>query len=648
MVTYRAIAGVRIAAPLRLMQAMLLLQGLLLEGFVTAMPGWAGTIAVPLVPVGLAGGLSLGSGQTLEGDGTVLGSVTFGQGSTLSPGMFSGAPHLGLTTTLGKPVPVPEPSTLGLFGIGLGLLTVGRRRGNRGARAAVVACALALVAAFGSTGQAQSRFDFSPVTDPITQYLASRPAIPGAGLLIADFEGGVIHEQYWGTYDRHTVVPIASASKWLSAGVIMSLVDQGSLDLDRPVGQTLASFAGRPNGKADMTVRQMFSHTSGLPGQTQWESSSTVTLHEAAAGIGQFTLMRTTPGASFTYGGASMHVAGAVAEVVGGMGWADLFATRIAGPLGMTATDYLGVGTAANPRIAGGIRSSVGDIAAYLRMIGNQGLFAGQRILSAEAVQAMLSDQTGGAIATGVPGGVDTYRGYGMGAWIERLDGAGQPVEFSSPGVFGTTPWINVEHGYYGVFLVDSSLAGFDDFTDDVRDFTAARFAADRVSLFVPSGSLTQGQLGHEALSGERPVVKTGGGTVILDAANTHTGATAIEQGIMAITKATALSSSSRISLAGNTSLDVSGLSGGYLVANGQTLAGSGTVWGSVTFGAGSTLSPGASGASQLPAGDSFGQVPAIVVPEPAALGLLGAGLGCLRFWARRALEARPRGRAGR
>lgn len=554
---------------------------------------------------------------------------------------------MGLTTTLGKPVPVSEPGTLGLFGAGLGLLTVGLLRATRGSRAAVLVWTLVIVGAFASSGQAQSRFDFSPVTDPITQYLASRPAIPGAGLLIADFDGDVIHEQYWGTYDRHTVVPIASASKWLSAGVIMSLVDQGRLDLDRPVGQTLGSFAGRPGGKADMTVRQMFSHTSGLPGQTQWESSSTVTLQEAAAGIGQFTLMRATPGASFTYGGASMHVAGAVAEVVGGTGWADLFTTRIAGPLGMTATDYLGVGTAANPRIAGGIRSSVGDIAAYLRMIGNQGLFAGQRILSAEAVQVMLSDQTGGAIATGVPGGIDSYRGYGMGTWIERTDGAGQPVEFSSPGVFGTTPWINVQHGYYGVFLVDSSLAGFDDFTDDVRDFTAARFAAEQTALFVPSGSLTQGQLGHEMLSGERPVVKTGGGTAILDAANAHSGATAIEQGIVAITAAAAVSSSSLVSLAGNAGLDVSSLAGGYTVPAGQTLAGAGAVWGSLTFGAGATLSPGmvraASGATMRAGGDQLDSLQALTVPEPATLGLLGAGLGIFGFWASRRTRSSSR-----
>jgi len=85
----------------------------------------------------LAGGLSLGSGQTLGGDGTVAGSITFGQGSTLSPGMFSGASSaavaasdgarnvfdlISVTTAAGfdqradlpanpTPIPVPEPST---------------------------------------------------------------------------------------------------------------------------------------------------------------------------------------------------------------------------------------------------------------------------------------------------------------------------------------------------------------------------------------------------------------------------------------------------------------------------------------------------------------------------------------------------------
>jgi autotransporter-associated beta strand protein len=89
---------------------------------------------------GIAGGYLVGAGQTLGGSGTVLGSVVFGRGSTISPGMtsggagvslFSGQSHgagLGLDS---QHVAVPEPSTLALVGVGFavaGLMAVRRKR----------------------------------------------------------------------------------------------------------------------------------------------------------------------------------------------------------------------------------------------------------------------------------------------------------------------------------------------------------------------------------------------------------------------------------------------------------------------------------------------------------------------------------------
>jgi autotransporter-associated beta strand protein len=79
---------------------------------------------------GIAGGYLVGAGQTLGGSGTVLGSVVFGRGSTISPGMTSAVAGASLTSGqspgagLGldsQQVAVPEPSTLGLVGVGIGL-----------------------------------------------------------------------------------------------------------------------------------------------------------------------------------------------------------------------------------------------------------------------------------------------------------------------------------------------------------------------------------------------------------------------------------------------------------------------------------------------------------------------------------------------
>jgi autotransporter-associated beta strand protein len=89
---------------------------------------------------GIAGGYLVGAGQTLGGSGTVLGSVVFGRGSTISPGMtsaaagaslMSGQSHdagLGLDS---QHVAVPEPSTLGLVGVGTGLAGVVAMRRKR-------------------------------------------------------------------------------------------------------------------------------------------------------------------------------------------------------------------------------------------------------------------------------------------------------------------------------------------------------------------------------------------------------------------------------------------------------------------------------------------------------------------------------------
>ena len=235
---------------------------------------------------------------------------------------------------------------------------------------AALAAVVASAALAPSEAPAQT-CDFAPITAIVDGVLAANPQIPGAALRLAKGEQ-VLYERYFGTYSASTVVPIASASKLLSAASVMTLVDAGVLDLDAPVSAALPAFSGAKGG---MTLRQMFSHTSGLPGGLDYPvlADKTITLAQAVDQIACCIPLAAAPGSQFAYGGLSMQVAGRIAEVADGQLWDVLFAQRLAGPLGLTHTDYDGFGPTDNPRIAGGARSSLDDYGRLLEMLIGKG-----------------------------------------------------------------------------------------------------------------------------------------------------------------------------------------------------------------------------------------------------------------------------------
>jgi len=55
---------------------------------------------------------------------------------------------------------------------------------------------------------------------------------------------------------------IASSSKWLSAALVMTFVDEGKLRLDDTVGMYLP--VSTQHGKGGVTVRQCLSHLTGI------------------------------------------------------------------------------------------------------------------------------------------------------------------------------------------------------------------------------------------------------------------------------------------------------------------------------------------------------------------------------------------------
>jgi CubicO group peptidase (beta-lactamase class C family) len=275
-------------------------------------------------------------------------------------------------------------------------------------------------------------------------------------------DGKTVYSKSYGGYTGDTRELIASCSKWLSGAVLMSLVDEGKLKLSDTVGKFLPDFTRYHKG--NITIAQLFSHTSGFPGNSDqgYENNIFLTLAQSVDSIAKNVPLLAPPGTQFYYGGVSMQVAGEVCEVVSGESWANLFNDKIAKPLGMTSTDY-GVGI--NPKIAGGARSTPNDYIRFLNMIMNMGVAAdGTRILSQSSVTAMEQGQTACCTVAYTPYPLtllQTNNFYGIGNWRD-LTGTGDVlIENSSPGAFGSHPWVDRGKKVTGIIFTYLPIQGY-------------------------------------------------------------------------------------------------------------------------------------------------------------------------------------------
>lgn len=300
-----------------------------------------------------------------------------------------------------------------------------------------------------------SSIDLRPVEEHLDACL---PDLNGSvGLFLVQGER-LLMRSFLGTYTADTVIPIASATKLFSGAVILALVDEGTIRLETQAREYLPSFTG---DKAGITVRQMFSHTSGLPMHPMHDLDASITLSEAVERISRMPLLA-PPGTALIYSNAGMQAAGRIAELACDAPWAEIFQDRIARPLSLERTGYLARGQTRNPSIGGTITTTLDELGRLVSTIVNRGFYDGRRVLGSAAVGEMLRNQTGDVpivqspyqkfahIDAAMPG----FR-YGIGCWIERLDEeTGEALEVSSGGMFGTQPWIDTTRNLGGVFFV--------------------------------------------------------------------------------------------------------------------------------------------------------------------------------------------------
>lgn len=351
----------------------------------------------------------------------------------------------------------------------------------------------------GPLADPEGRFD--SVRD-LVQGAVDRGVIPGCSLLLIH-EGRVVFAEAFGFADLgqqtpfalDTVVRVASSSKYTIGMAIMMLVDDGLIGLDDEVGDYIPEFKDlRVKGSlrpASPSVRQLLSLTSGMEGNSPSLNRRNITLEECVRIIAEENNpLRAEPGTDVYYGGAAMQVAGRLVEVVSGQEYSAFLEQRLFEPLGMRDTAFnLTAAQKArcanvysrrspgsfvkvfgppltdtrNPRVAGGLFSTLEDYGRLLLMYRNGGEFNGERMLSEASVLEMRRTQTAGLPITyspyeNYPGFEDTQ--YGLGMWLNLVDPqTGEGALVSSQGGFGTTPWFDVERDIIGVFLVQTPLS---------------------------------------------------------------------------------------------------------------------------------------------------------------------------------------------
>ena len=332
----------------------------------------------------------------------------------------------------------------------------------------------------------------SPISAALQPFI-EKEELAGAVALVAT-KDKVLAVEAVGFADRATKRPmktdavfwIASQSKPITAAAVMMLVDEGKLKLDDAVEKYLPEFkgqkfeagkhAGTPVFQAPahpITVREVLSHTSGLPFKSTNEQPTLdgLSLRDAVHSYAKTPLV-SEPGTKYLYSNAGINSAARLIEVITGQSYEAFMDARLFKPLGMKDTTFwpnaeqltrlatphkpnaAKTGLETNsisqlrypldgpkrfPMPAGGLFSTADDVAKFCQMVLNNGELNGKRYLSAQAVKEMTSRQTPASLK----------ENYGLG-WS-----AG--ATFGHGGALATNMTIDPARGLIFVWLVQHS-----------------------------------------------------------------------------------------------------------------------------------------------------------------------------------------------
>ena len=196
---------------------------------------------------------------------------------------------------------------------------------------------------------------FETVAEEFRAVLADNPDAGAAfaafrdGEPLADIWGGLADAEAETRWREDTIQMVFSGTKGLVAVCLLVLLDRGTLELDAPVARYWPAFAAA--GKGGVTVAQLVSHQSGLPGLHEgFEPDDLLDAERMIARVAAEPPFW-APGTRLAYHAVTFGwLCDGLVRAVDGRSVGRFFAEEIAGPLGLEL--WIGAAPELAPRIA--------------------------------------------------------------------------------------------------------------------------------------------------------------------------------------------------------------------------------------------------------------------------------------------------------
>lgn len=317
--------------------------------------------------------------------------------------------------------------------------------------------------------------------EQLMQEWATQDRIPGAGWVVGR-RGRTIEPRFVGRQHpvkdapllrRDSLFLIASITKPVTVGAVMMLVERGLLTLEDRVASIVPRFG--VNGKREVQLRHLMTHTSGLPDMLANNEALRRAHRPFSAFIDEVCKLKLLfpPGTRVNYQSMGTAMLAEVLHQVTGITLPEFLRREVFTPLGMKDTS-LGWNPAAKERIAsvrvpremekedwnwnspywlgfgapwGGLITSPADLAIYCQMMLNGGSFGSTRIFSPATVRVMTLNQL--ATMPQVPEEERRCRPWGLGwrlNWPGHSSNFGDllgPRTYGHWGATGTLCWVD-------------------------------------------------------------------------------------------------------------------------------------------------------------------------------------------------------------